>query len=65
MTQNITQRSKYNTQSYTNNEGYITHNEYNVRRKVKLSLQQSVEDYGVVRFRRSQHCPDNQLLDDG
>jgi hypothetical protein len=32
ITQNDTQRSnKRNTQSYTNNKGHITHNEYNTK----------------------------------
>jgi hypothetical protein len=45
ITQNITPRT---AQSYTNNKGHITHNEYNTKR-VKLSLQQTVEAYRIVR----------------
>jgi hypothetical protein len=36
ISQNITPRSnktKHNTQSYTNNKGHITHNEYNTHKK--------------------------------
>jgi hypothetical protein len=45
-------RTKHSTQKYTNNKGPITHNKYNTK-KVKLSLQQAVEAYRVVRSRGS------------
>jgi hypothetical protein len=41
-------QNKHSSQSCTNNKGHITHNDYNTK-KVKLSLQQAMEAYGVVR----------------
>jgi hypothetical protein len=43
----LTQNS---TQSYTNNMGHITHNEYNTKR-VRLSLKQAEEAYEAVNFK--------------
>jgi hypothetical protein len=44
-------QTKHSTQSYTNNKGHITHNEYNT--KVKLSPYQAGKPYGAVRRRGS------------
>jgi hypothetical protein len=45
-------QTKHSTQSYTNNKGHISHDEYNTK-KLKLSLQQAVEAYRVVWCRGS------------
>jgi hypothetical protein len=46
-------QTKHSTQKYTNNKGHITHNAYNTT-KVKLSLQQAVRAYRVVRCQGAQ-----------
>jgi hypothetical protein len=48
-----TNKQKHTAQSYSNNKGHITHNEYNTGKKVKLSPYQVVERFRVVRCRGS------------